>query len=887
MNRISRLSSRQAAAAKLFTFSTRGVATRALPSTTSQPFLSSLTGGEAALPFQIPKDSWLRNGIGNTPLIKVENNIWAKLEGHNPGGSVKDRTLTSIVFSMFREGKLAVKGDTLVLVTSGSAGASLVAMSEALKAVPDLDLNVVVVMPKAYAHKPVPAEIIAMPCTRVFDCDPNGLIETIANGSTGTNVLLMEGVFMDVLAETKTIAAGQNWKMLDQHFDNNSMDGHRSTALELVEQFPGVTDVICATGTGATAAGLVKHLPARVKVHSRPALSGSIDGLSDVNRYGNFCDTTKLKGYDTCIFDATVANNTLAWLKSAYNVDAGPSSGACYWLAKEIRDENPNAQIVFICADGKIAPKPQESFHVTMNNKKNPACTPWPLESSVEGENQSAFGFASHSAFGRYGNRPRHTCLGQISAGSIFSRRFSTSSRNFSTSSESCFDKPPSDVTLIDNIVIGGGPVGASAAWFLAENEKADGKSILMVHDPQNKGAHEDWSRLARLSFDGPWDEMVLSRHAVSLLDMADEIRSYSSGEPVVPLRPGMLFLASPGTNLAIACEHGEAEFGDDQFIRRDLSELEDLYPGNSFNLPPETLAWSHPTGLCVSPLELASVGRGVAQSYGVDIRAARASVDMSPAGDNLIRVTLSTGEVFDTRNCFVFAGAQGKKMLSDSLARHASNAPLQMPEMEETYITSISTVRYKHRNHPANPVEGSGHVPPPITLGQLEIPDLCAHQANFSVVAEEYGDVLKTRLSGAAGTETIDTVADLYKSNEDQHARDEEMRETYGKFFGTLFPYLETEKPLDFNRCVTYRSHNSNFSGTSLLHKKIGDGATASNLMITPGCFGVGVKFGPALGQAAAAYTYGDELEKGMNVFSSGDDALQVSPTDRIERAW
>ena len=49
--------------------------------------------------------------------------------------------------------------------------------------------------------------------------------------------------------------------------------------------------------------------------------------------------------------------------------------------------------------------------------------------------------------------------------------------------------------------------------------------SVMLIHDPKNPGAHEDWSRLARLSFDGPEEEMELSRHAIELLDMVDEVR--------------------------------------------------------------------------------------------------------------------------------------------------------------------------------------------------------------------------------------------------------------------------------------------------------------------------------------------------------------------------
>jgi hypothetical protein len=72
---------------------------------------------------------------------------------------------------------------------------------------------------------------------------------------------------------------------------------------------------------------------------------------------------------------------------------------------------------------------------------------------------------------------------------------------------------------------------------------------------------------------DGPPDEMELSRHAVSLLDLVDEVRSYQSGAPVVPLRPGMLFLATPGTPMALACAHGES-YGDPDFVRCSVDEV-------------------------------------------------------------------------------------------------------------------------------------------------------------------------------------------------------------------------------------------------------------------------------------------------------------------------
>lgn len=357
---------------------TRSVSSRTcLEGTNKVSFLNTLGNkavghGENQLPFTIPATSWLRTSIGNTPLMHLHDNIYAKLEGHSPGGSVKDRTLSSIVLSMFKTGELTTKGDTLVLVTSGSAGMSLTHIHEALKSIPDFNLNVVVVMPQIYAKKQIPAEIIDLPNTRVFtDYKEMKAATTGDNAVAGgsVSVLLKDGVFMDVLADTKKIAKEENWVMLDQHYDQNSMDGHRSTAQEILMQCPGVTDVVCATGTGATAAGLLKHLPETIKVHSRPAVSGSIDGLSDVNRYNNFCNTEELDGYTSCTFSKDAANTHLADLETLYNIEAGPSTGATYWLATQIKKENPGAKIVFIGADAKMSTKAPQ--HVLASNKKS------------------------------------------------------------------------------------------------------------------------------------------------------------------------------------------------------------------------------------------------------------------------------------------------------------------------------------------------------------------------------------------------------------------------------------------------------------------------------------------------------------------------------------
>ena len=70
--------------------------------------------------------------IGNTPLVRINHmtapvdaGIWAKLEGCNPGGSVKDRIALSMIEAAEREGKLK-PGGTIIEPTSGNTGIGLV-----------------------------------------------------------------------------------------------------------------------------------------------------------------------------------------------------------------------------------------------------------------------------------------------------------------------------------------------------------------------------------------------------------------------------------------------------------------------------------------------------------------------------------------------------------------------------------------------------------------------------------------------------------------------------------------------------------------------------------------------------------------------------------------
>ena len=83
--------------------------------------------------------------IGHTPLVRLERvlepdsgEVWVKLEGQNPGGSIKDRTALSMVLDAEARGVLP-PGGTIVEPTSGNTGIGLAQVAAARIAEKRLD----------------------------------------------------------------------------------------------------------------------------------------------------------------------------------------------------------------------------------------------------------------------------------------------------------------------------------------------------------------------------------------------------------------------------------------------------------------------------------------------------------------------------------------------------------------------------------------------------------------------------------------------------------------------------------------------------------------------------------------------------------------------------
>src|SRR5688500_10843224 len=87
--------------------------------------------------------------IGNTPLVELQRlspnqgvKIFAKLEGNNPGGSVKDRPAFNMIKSALERGDIK-KGTKLVEATSGNTGIALAMIARLF------DLDIELVMPSS------------------------------------------------------------------------------------------------------------------------------------------------------------------------------------------------------------------------------------------------------------------------------------------------------------------------------------------------------------------------------------------------------------------------------------------------------------------------------------------------------------------------------------------------------------------------------------------------------------------------------------------------------------------------------------------------------------------------------------------------------------------
>ncbi|WP_117879672.1 cysteine synthase CysM [Aureibaculum luteum] len=202
--------------------------------------------------------------IGNTPLIEAKNitsnkkvRLFLKLEGKNPGGSVKDRAAFNMVNEALKRGDIS-KGDTLVEATSGNTGIALAFIAKLL------GLNMILVMPENSTEERIKT-------MRAYGAE---LILTPAdNGIEGARDLAIQ------------LEKEKGYFMLNQFSNDDNWKAHyKTTGPEIWKDTEGeITHFVSAMGTTGTIMGVSTYLKEQNKdieiVGAQPADGAKIPGI--------------------------------------------------------------------------------------------------------------------------------------------------------------------------------------------------------------------------------------------------------------------------------------------------------------------------------------------------------------------------------------------------------------------------------------------------------------------------------------------------------------------------------------------------------------------------------------------------------------------------------
>jgi len=274
--------------------------------------------------------------IGNTPLAKIKRlcdkkggEIYLKLEGNNPAGSVKDRP----AFFMINEAELSGRikpGDTLIEATSGNTGIAL-AMVAAMRG-----YKMVLIMPenqsieRRQTMKAFGAEIILT--------SQEGSMELARDEALGMQKE-GKGIVLDQFGNTNNPKA---------HYEGTGPEIWRDTNKK-------VTHFISSMGTTGTIVGTSKFLKEKNKniqiIGVQPEEGAQIPGirkwpkeyLPSIFSDDNIDEIVNVSQKN--------AEETARKLAKNEGIFSGASTGGALFVALQIAKQNPNAHIVSIACD--------------------------------------------------------------------------------------------------------------------------------------------------------------------------------------------------------------------------------------------------------------------------------------------------------------------------------------------------------------------------------------------------------------------------------------------------------------------------------------------------------------------------------------------------------
>ena len=273
--------------------------------------------------------------IGNTPLVRLNTylpgskvKLYAKLEGGNPGGSVKDRTAKFMIEDAESRGVLG-RERVLLEATSGNTGIALAMIASM----------------KRYRFTAVMPDNVSVERQKLLVAFGAELVLT--PGSLGTNGAIE--------VARQMVKENSNYLMLDQFTNPANVRAHyETTGAEIVRDLPDITAFVAGMGTGGTLMGVTRclkeHNPSIQVVGLEPAPVSGIQGLRNMEAYNPpIFDASRL---DLCLRVPDQPSLDLAReLYVREGISVGISSGAALWGALEHAKNIEAGSIVMIFPD--------------------------------------------------------------------------------------------------------------------------------------------------------------------------------------------------------------------------------------------------------------------------------------------------------------------------------------------------------------------------------------------------------------------------------------------------------------------------------------------------------------------------------------------------------
>ena len=271
--------------------------------------------------------------VGNTPLVQIKKlnpnpvvKMYAKLEGNNPGGSVKDRPALNMIKSALDRGDIK-PGMKLIEATSGNTGIALAMIARLF------DLEIELVMPSTSTRE-----------------------RTLTMEAFGATVTLLESIEICRDYATEKAASGEFF-ILDQFANpDNYLAHYKTTGPEIWKDTDGtITHLVSSMGTTGSIMGcsmfLKKQNPAIQIIGCQPTEEASIPGI---RRWP--------KEYLPKIFDPARVdrimdisqNEAIEFTRKLARIEgifAGMSSGGAASAAVRLARELSDGVIVFIACD--------------------------------------------------------------------------------------------------------------------------------------------------------------------------------------------------------------------------------------------------------------------------------------------------------------------------------------------------------------------------------------------------------------------------------------------------------------------------------------------------------------------------------------------------------